>query len=665
MRKPKDRQAQDVVLMGAIGSRDSGMKLKTVRIDHFKHVLDSTEVAIQPDITCLVGKNESGKSAFLEALRRLKPAHGAASFSSPTHYPAWLEKRHRREAKAKGRDLDEKSPINATFTIEPEDVAAVEARFGEDVLLSDTFTISRKYTNQYAGVFEVDETKAVANLLADIELPTVLEPLNSCEKFSTLRAKVSSLSPDGSEESATTLALTEVTKAINELLPDDTTLWQSVWRVLFARVPQFFYFSEYSSLPSTVPIRELLEADEDKLEDDEQTALALLQLAEFEKDHLLDADYETRKRELQNVANELGEQVLDYWTTNQHLRVEMDLTLTKQPANNGQTTVIDELHIRMWDDQHKLSLRFDERSSGFRWFFSFLTAFSRYEFDDTPIIILLDEPGLGLHATAQRDFLRFIEERLSKRCQVIYTTHSPFMIQPDHLERARLVEDKGRDRGSVTTSDVLTTDSDTLFPLQAALGYDIAQHLFIAKDNLVVEGPSDFLFMQTISERLIEDGREGLDKRWSIMPLGGADVIPAFVALLGNHLDVTVVVDSRKEGHQKLTALAKAGFLGEKRIITIGEVADRKMADIEDLFAKDDYVALYNAAFGKKMKAVDLKGTDPIVRQIARNEGVDRYDHNAPAEVLLRERAKRVATLSDETLNAFEALFKRINETLA
>ena len=641
------------------------MKLKTVRIDHFKHVLDSTEVAIQPDITCLVGKNESGKSAFLEALRRLKPAHGAASFSSPTHYPAWLEKRHRREAKAKGRDLDEKSPINATFTIEPEDVAAVEARFGEDVLLSDTFTISRKYTNQYAGVFEVDEAKAVANLLADIELPTVLEPLNSCEKFSTLRAKVSSLSPDGSEESATTLALAEVTKAINELLPDDTTLWQSVWRVLFARVPQFFYFSEYSSLPSTVPIRELLEADEDKLEDDEQTALALLQLAEFEKDHLLDADYETRKRELQNVANELGEQVLDYWTTNQHLRVEMDLTLTKQPANNGQTTVIDELHIRMWDDQHKLSLRFDERSSGFRWFFSFLTAFSRYEFDDTPIIILLDEPGLGLHATAQRDFLRFIEERLSKRCQVIYTTHSPFMIQPDHLERARLVEDKGRDRGSVTTSDVLTTDSDTLFPLQAALGYDIAQHLFIAKDNLVVEGPSDFLFMQTISERLIEDGREGLDKRWSIMPLGGADVIPAFVALLGNHLDVTVVVDSRKEGHQKLTALAKAGFLGEKRIITIGEVADRKMADIEDLFAKDDYVALYNAAFGKKIKAVDLKGTDPIVRQIARNEGVDRYDHNAPAEVLLRERAKRVAKLSDETLNAFEALFKRINETLA
>jgi len=214
------------------------------------------------------------------------------------------------------------------------------------------------------------------------------------------------------------------------------------------------------------------------------------------------------------------------------------------------------------------------------------------------------------------------------------------------------------------TSDVLTTDSDTLFPLQAALGYDIAQHLFIAKDNLVVEGPSDFLFMQTISARLIEDGREGLNPRWSIMPLGGADVIPAFVALLGNHLDVTVVVDARKEGHQKLSALAKAGYLGEKRIITIGEIAGRQLADIEDLFAREDYLALYNAAFGKSVKAADLKSTDPIVRQIARHEDGKRYDHNAPAEVLLRQRAERVAALSEGTLETFEALFRRINETL-
>lgn len=641
------------------------MKLTTVQIRHFKHVLDSSPVSIQPDITCLVGKNESGKSAFLEALRRLKPARGDVKFSSPTHYPAWLEKRHRREAKASGRDLDESLPITATFSLEDADRQAVSEVFGDGVLISDEFVVGRRYSNRYHSVFNVNEAQAVANLLSNFALPKPLATLKSCRTFSALRTEIVKLTPDGEDAGSIKPMLDQISAAIQTAIPTDSNLWQAVWHILFARVPRFFYFSEYSNLPSTVQIRKVLSANEEDLSEEEHTALALLELAAFEEEHLLDTDYETRKRELENVANELRGQVLEYWSTNRNLRVEMDLTLKQQPVSNGTSAVIDELQIRMRDDQHELSLRFDERSSGFRWFFSFLTAFSRYEFDDTPLIILLDEPALGLHAKAQKDFLRFIEERLSKRCQVIYTTHSPFMIQPNHLERARLVEDKGREMGSVTTSDVLTTDSDTLFPLQAALGYDIAQHLFIAKDNLVVEGPSDFLFMQTISERLKEENREGLHQRWSIMPLGGADVIPAFVALLGNHLDVTVVVDARKEGHQKLSALAEAGFLADTRIITIGDIVGRKAADIEDLFTKEDYLSLYNAAFGKELKTSDLSGTDSIVRQIARKEGVDRYDHNAPAEMLLRERAERGAALSKETLDAFEALFKRINATLS
>ena len=94
--------------------------------------------------------------------------------------------------------------------------------------------------------------------------------------------------------------------------------------------------------------------------------------------------------------------------------------------NNGTTTIVDELHIRMRDDQHELSLPFNERSSGSPWFFSFLTTFSRYEFNDKPIITLLDEPAFGLHAKAQKDFLRFIEERLAKRCQVTIPHTRPF-----------------------------------------------------------------------------------------------------------------------------------------------------------------------------------------------------------------------------------------------
>ena len=69
------------------------MKLIKVQIQCFRNILDSTEVDIQNDVTCLVGKNESGKTAFLEALRRLKPAQGNPQFKIGQHYPAWLEKR--------------------------------------------------------------------------------------------------------------------------------------------------------------------------------------------------------------------------------------------------------------------------------------------------------------------------------------------------------------------------------------------------------------------------------------------------------------------------------------------------------------------------------------------------------------------------------------------
>lgn len=311
------------------------MKLMHVQIRHFKHVLDSSEVAIQPDITCLVGKNESGKSAFPEALRRLKPSQGSAKFSSATHYPAWLEKRHRREAKAAGRDLDDATPITAKFALDEDDNQAVADVFGDEVLLSSVFEISRKYDNKYSGTFQIDEARAVANLLANFNLTKSLASLKACKTFPALRAEIVKLTPTGEDSEALKLTLDGISKAIKAAVPDDVNLWQAVWRVLFARMPSFFYFSEYSSLPSTVQIRKLLAAKEDDLDEQDQTALALLQLAEFEEDHLLDTDYETRKRELENVANELRGQVLECWPTNRNLRVEMDLTLKPQSVNNG------------------------------------------------------------------------------------------------------------------------------------------------------------------------------------------------------------------------------------------------------------------------------------------------------------------------------------------
>lgn len=207
-------------------------------------------------------------------------------------------------------------------------------------------------------------------------------------------------------------------------------------------------------------------------------------------------------------------------------------------------------------------------------------------------------------------------------------------------------------------------DRDTLFPLQGALGYDLVQHLFVAENNLIVEGTSDYAYLKLISDYLASKSRRCLDPKWSIVPVGGADLIPTFVALLGNHLNVTVLVDSRKEGTQRLDRMAKDGYLQKQRIILVGDVRGWAPADIEDLFEVDEYLELYNKAFGKAIKGTDLQGNEPIVARIARHEGVSRYDHGRPADVMLRERDAVLAKLSDATLKRFEALFERINTTL-
>jgi predicted ATPase len=473
------------------------MKLKNVRVQMFRNILDSGEVEIQSDVTCLVGKNESGKSAFLEALRRLNPAPSKPKFDVAVHYPAWLEKRHR----LKRKDLNAVTPISATFTLDDEDKTAFEETFGPGVLTKDVIIASRSYGDELAFDYDIDVQKAVGNLVGGLDLPAKID--TEAKKMATFEGLIKfadefELEGDGAEQNKA--ARDAIKKAVDGLCGKDIDIQAAVINFLEKRLPSFFYFSEYSRVPGIVKIRELLQAPASKLDDNQLAARSLLTMAAAEKDYLLNVDYQRRKRELENVANAITEDVLNYWTTNKELRVHIDITQKTEPVANGQQSVLDELHLRMWDDRHMLSLPFDERSSGFQWFFSFLAAFSRYEYEDHAVVILLDEPGLGLHARAQHDFLRFIDERLSAKRQVVYSTHSPFMVQPKRLERARVVEDKGRDTGSIVTSNVTSIDPDTLFPLQGALGYDIAQHLLVTQDNLVVEGSSDFVFLTAISD---------------------------------------------------------------------------------------------------------------------------------------------------------------------
>ena len=216
---------------------------------------------------------------------------------------------------------------------------------------------------------------------------------------------------------------------------------------------------------------------------------------------------------------------------------------------------------------------------------------------------------MSLHAKAQSDLLRYIEERLAPDHQVIYTTHSPFMVPAHNLTSVRTVEDIVIEkpggvvevRGTKIGDEVLSTDRDTLFPLQSALGYEITQSLFLGKHTLLVEGPSDLLYLKVFSDELKKRGRTPLDPRWVICPMGGAGKVSAFMSLFGaNDLDVAVLLDFAHGEKKQIENVRKSNLLKAGRVFTADHYAGQAEADTEDLMGGALYVELVNKTYNLK-----------------------------------------------------------------
>jgi predicted ATP-dependent endonuclease of OLD family len=338
---------------------------------------------------------------------------------------------------------------------------------------------------------------------------------------------------------------------------------------------------------------------------------------------------------------------------------------------------------RVVDTKHMVSTPLRTRSRGFVWFFSFLAWYSQLKRKGENIILLLDEPGLSLHAKAQADLLGYFKKELQPHHQVIYSTHSPFLVDPTRFDQIRIVQDlsveSGGDdlaeelQGTKVTTEVLEATPDSLFPLQGALGYEISQTLFVGPNSLVVEGVSDLLYLQTISALLQSNDEPGLSEKWVITPVGGSDKVPTFVALIGaqKHLNVAVLIDFQKKDKQSIESLYKKKLLDKKSVLTFSDFTSGDEADIEDMFNVGFYLKLINGEYGASINVSDLvEGSQRVLQKIERflatNElpGGAKFNHYRPARYFAENISSLKADLSKPQLDRFRKVFSALNEIL-
>ncbi len=640
------------------------MKLVSAHVRRYRSVEDSGEVAIDPDVTCLVGKNESGKTAFLRALYRLSPAEKGAVFEEVVDYPSRLT-RERKDMSA-GAVI-----VTAQFTLGDAEVAELERDLGAGVVKSTLVSVSREYRTEATryGV-QLDEAKAVLHLQSGLDLGESVG--TSVKTATTVKVLIGALDALPEAPAAATALLQELRGWREQQLD-----FHVIETYLAKWLPRFVYFDDYDVMPGKASVPDLLRRrDSGQLVRGEKALLALLTLGGAElEDFKNGQDHERLIRETENAANGISDEVFAFWSQSHQLAVKISVLPPEAgavpPFNDGPI-----LQLRVENHRHRVSVPFDDRSRGFVWFFSFLAYFSdleRTEGLDRDLVLLLDEPGLSLHATAQRDLLRLIEDRVASRHQVLYSTHSPFLVDAQHLERVRTVVDEDG-RGTVVSADVLRADAETGFPLQAALGYDLAQTLFVGPDNLLLEGPSDLIYLDVLDSALSAAGRPTLDLRWVKIPVGGAGKLSTFVSLLGaNRLTVAVVMDASTSDAAAVKKLESTGRLASGGIITIGQVVGRGNADVEDLLPVNLYLKLVSIAYASVLPApitrADLTSTDErVVRRVERyfqDRGLGRLNHYKPAEVLLRQQSTLLAEIDKDALDRAQRLVERLNALIA
>ena len=329
--------------------------------------------------------------------------------------------------------------------------------------------------------------------------------------------------------------------------------------------------------------------------------------------------------------------------------------------------------FRIWiadDRRPDVEIELEARSKGFQWFFSFYLVFLA-ESDDghKDAILLLDEPGLHLHPTAQQELITFFE-KLSETNQLAYTTHSPFLIDSEHLHRIRPVKEDETGHSRIT-AETWPEDRETIFPLQAAAGYAMIGGLFQHRKNVLVEGITDFYYLQALSQQCAKSSRPSLPDDIYIVFCGGTKNVGWIASLfLSEKVRPLVLLDGDEAGRARRNALMKELYANHNSgILMLDDALNRSGQEVEteDILGESLIIPGLEAVLGKTLQLDQVdRSAGSLPSQI--KAAAKRQKINLPegwkasvALHLVSSWAEEGTTLADEVLDTAALLFSALN----
>lgn len=513
------------------------MYVQSIKLVNYKSIgdYDENEIVLEPRITTIIGKNESGKSNVLEGMSKIK-----FKFKNNNAFKEELINRNN-TLNVENRYIITLCPNKEDSRLGIHEKTVVELTKDKGIFKGGILYFYRN--NFYPTLlklmaflenvgestfrFNQNEAKEYKQLIQDLQDTTYFNTYNIFYFLRLLELRSGYFPIDKRPD------LNRYINLLKEHLEN-----------VFDRLPIFFYRRNEKSLMATYTLSEV----ESELKKEYNTSLLkdFIKLTEVTEEQFLVAvkagtnaiAESLRAKIIRNVNKNINVKFREFYATE-----EVSLTLS---FNTNSVSFL----VQTGEGE---SLKLSERSNGLKWYLETFIDAKANDVIDKNVVYLFDEPGISLHINAQKELQKLFKHLAQQGNQVVYTTHLPYMLDLEdegiHRIRAVVKSNEGFTKIYKTAYDyriALKYQQDILAPVVSAIGMSLNTTFGPAygKLNIVTEGMSDYIYLKMMAQKL----RVGLDRYVFIPSVGAENCINICNILEGWGCEFKALFDYDNEG---------------------------------------------------------------------------------------------------------------------